>query len=235
VAVDDSTTDAGVARAGTAVAVRRVELGISQRELARKKVITAAALIAFEKGRAWPRERTRATLEELLHWPAGTIAQIRAGAPAPGADHAADDGDASLVVDAVDVAVARFDDAISHLPAPVDAAFPQRATALLAELSRLERIAARAVRHSQGSPAVIKALSTVRQRYHDLMLQAATAPGATLGQRLYAARRRANLSTAETAAAMRATAELVEALEAGEPVDAATAARIEALISELSG
>ena len=72
--------DDGIARAGAAVAARRRELGISQRELARQKIITAPALITFEKGRSWPRERTRHTLEQLLQWPAGTIARIRAGA-----------------------------------------------------------------------------------------------------------------------------------------------------------
>jgi ribosome-binding protein aMBF1 (putative translation factor) len=227
--VDDGACDPAVARAGSAVAARRAELGISQRELARQRVITAAALIAFEKGRAWPRERTRATLEELLHWPAGTIAQLRAGAPVPSADPGPEDGDASVVVDALEVALGRIDTAIHDLPASADPA------ALLADLRKLEHIAARAVRHSQGSPAVIKALSTVRQRYDQLMSRAAAAPGATLGQRLYAARRRANLSSAETAAAVGVSAEVVDALEAGELVDGATSGRIEALISELSG
>ena len=54
-----------MARAGAAVAARRAELGMSQREIARQKMITAPALIAFEKGRSWPRERTRHMLEEL--------------------------------------------------------------------------------------------------------------------------------------------------------------------------
>ena len=56
----------------------------TNRELARMGIITASSLIAFEKGRTWPRERTRATLEELAHWPAGTLATIRAGGPIPG-------------------------------------------------------------------------------------------------------------------------------------------------------
>ena len=43
------------------------------------------------------------------------------------------------------------------------------------------------------------ALSTVRKRYDELMLRSATAPAATLGQRLYAARRRAKLTAEETA------------------------------------
>jgi transcriptional regulator with XRE-family HTH domain len=211
-------------------------LSISQRELARRKVMTAANLIAFEKGRAWPRERTRAALEELLKWPAGTIARIRAGAPPPDAPGAgpSEDGDTSLVSSTLELALARFDDAIGQLPKPIDIAYAPRAAPILVDLHKLEGLAARAVRHSQGAPAVIKALSTVRRRYDELMLQAAASPGATLGQRLYAARRRANLSAAETAAALGATAELIESIEAGEAVDSSTAARIDAFIDDWS-
>lgn len=216
------------------MAARRNELGISQRELARRKVITAAALIAFEKGRAWPRERTRHTLEELLQWPAGTIARIRAGAevgepPTPGGDGA----DASVVADAVELALARVDDAIEELPPPADAAWPRRIAIVLADLRRLEGITARAVRHSGGSTPVVKALGVVRSRYDELMRRAASAPGATLGQRLYAARRAANLTLADIAAALGMTTEFVEAVEADQALDPATAHRIEALIDEL--
>jgi transcriptional regulator with XRE-family HTH domain len=235
-AVDDGL-DPGIARAGAAVAARRVELGISQRELARQGVITAPALIAFEKGRSWPRERTRHTLEGLLQWPAGTIARLRSGAglsdvASAGVD---DHDDVPLVVDAVELALARLDDAIAELPAPEAADFGERAAALLVDLRKLESVAARAVRPSHGSPAVMKALGTVRRRYNELMLRAAETPSATAGQRLYAARRRANLSTAEAAAALGATAEVVEAVEAGGPVDQAMGGRIDALIAGLGG
>lgn len=92
---DDQPADAdpGVIRAGAAAAARRRELDISQRSLAADGIINAGALISFEKGRSWPRERTRAKLEEVLQWPAGTIARIREGdavatqpAPAPAVD-----------------------------------------------------------------------------------------------------------------------------------------------------
>ena len=132
------------------------------------------------------------------------------------------------------MALARFDDAIGQLPKPIDIAYASRAAPILVDLHKLEGLVARAVRHSQGAPAVIRALSTVRRRYDELMLQAAASPGATLGQRLYAARRRANLSAAEAAAALGATSELIEAIEAGEAVDSSTAARIEAFIDEWS-
>ena len=70
--------DPGMVRAGAAAAARRRELDISQRSLAADGIINAGALIAFEKGRSWPRERTRAKLEEVLQWPPGTIARLRA-------------------------------------------------------------------------------------------------------------------------------------------------------------
>src|SRR6476660_8831543 len=73
--------DAGLARAGAAAAARRRELDISQRSLAADGIINAGALIAFEKGRSWPRERTRAKIEEVLQWPPGTIARLRQGEP----------------------------------------------------------------------------------------------------------------------------------------------------------
>jgi hypothetical protein len=74
---------------------------------------------------------------------------------------------------------------------------------------RQEAITARAVRTSQGSAGVIKSLAAVRRRYDELMTRAAAAPEATLGQRLYTARRRANLTAAGAAAAMGASADLI--------------------------
>jgi hypothetical protein len=47
---------------------------------------------------------------------------------------------------------------------------------------------------AKGSAGVIKSLAAVRRRYDELMTRAAPAPDATLGQRLYTARRRANLT-----------------------------------------
>jgi hypothetical protein len=46
---------------------------------------------------------------------------------------------------------------------------------------------------------VVLALSSVRRAYNDLMLRAARSPSATLGQRLYGARHRAELSVDEAA------------------------------------
>ena len=81
---DTAAVDPGMARAGAAAAARRRELDISQRSLAASGIINAGALISFEKGRSWPRDKTRAKLEEVLRWPPGTINQLRTGAGVTG-------------------------------------------------------------------------------------------------------------------------------------------------------
>ncbi|HZA08991.1 helix-turn-helix domain-containing protein [Mycobacterium sp.] len=241
--MQDDATDPGVARAGAALAERRRKLGIKQRELARRKIITASSLIDFEKGRSWPRERTRTMLEELVDWPAGTLARIRSGGPVPGSEPAprpdsesaleSDDSEASLIVSAVAVAMNTFNTAIANLPAEDDPRFPGHIQAVLADLRQLESITARAVRSSRGSPAVIRALALVRRRYDELTARAAKAPGATLGQRLHTARRRANLTAAEAADALGMPVELVTTVEGGQAADDESAARIEAMIAGL--
>jgi transcriptional regulator with XRE-family HTH domain len=235
--VEPDAGDPGIARAGAAVAARRRELDIKQRNLAKFKIINAGALIAFEKGRSWPRERTRAKLEEILQWPAGTIATIRYGGQVPGAapEQPADDGAASLIAGTVEVAMTTLGAAIDSLPADDDPEFSARATVILAELRKLEAVVARAAQRSRGTPDVVLALRTVRGGYDELMFRAAAAPAATLGQRLYAARRRANLSAAETANAAGLPVELVHAVEAGEPAADADTGALNALIASLDG
>lgn len=228
--------DPGMARAGAAAAARRRELNISQRSLAADGVINAGALIAFEKGRSWPRERTRAKLEGVLRWPPGTIARIREGGPATEDDHAAPpsaDDEISLLAQVVLTAARTFDSNIDALPDPADPAFTPRVTGILADLRQLEAVAARAARIGKVTPPLIRALSAVRTRYDRLMVRAATAPRATLGQRLYAARRGANLTIGETAQAAGVTEGDIASAEAEEPVSAAVAAAIEGLIAEL--
>lgn len=235
--MDEDAGDSGIARAGAAVAARRRELDIKQRNLAKYKIINAGALIAFEKGRSWPRERTRAKLEEVLQWPAGTIASIRYGGSVPGAapEPPPDEGAASLIIGAFEVAMKTFDAAIASLPPADDVAFPARVTVILADLRRLETVVARAAQRSRGNAEVVVALRTVRGCYDDLMFRAASAPGATLGHRLYVARRRANLSAAETANAAGLPVELVDAVETGEPAGEADSAALNALIASLDG
>jgi hypothetical protein len=105
---------------------------------------------------------------------------------------------------------------------------------VLADLRRLEAITARALRTSQNSPGVIKSLAAVRRRYDELMTRAAATPEATLGQRLYTARRRANLTAAEAAAALGAPADLIIAVESETPPPGDMRARIEEVIAELN-
>lgn len=228
-----------VSRAGAAFAARRRELGISQRKLASMKVITPPALIAFEKGRTWPRERTLAMLEEAVQWPAGSLARLRAGgsvsfttsadAPEPVREQL------PAIAGAVNVAMSAITSAIEALPAEDDPAFTARARSVLADLRRLESITAQAVRSSQGSGAVIKTLASIRSRYDALMTRAAGTAEATVGQRLYTARREASLSVAEAAAAMQTAPEVVAAAESEKPVSADDHQRIEALIATLRG
>ncbi|MHA0284881.1 transcriptional regulator [Mycobacterium sp. C3-094] len=225
--------DTGMVRAGAAAAARRRELDISQRRLAAEGIINAGALIAFEKGRSWPRERTRAKLEEVLQWPPGTIERLRTGAPdrrrepvpPPGGD------ESSLIAQAVLAAVGTMAGTVSALPADDDPTFPIRIEATLADLRQLEAVAARAARIGRVTPPLIKALGRVRSLYDDLMLRAARAPGAALGPRLYAARRGANLTVAETAQAAGVAEQVVSQAEAGEPVAPSAVEALETLIA----
>jgi len=73
----------------------------------------------------------------------------------------------------------------------------------------------------------------VRRELDQLTMLAATAPAATLGQRLYAARRRANLTIGETAQAAGVPEETIAGAESEQPVDASSAALIEALLAQL--
>jgi transcriptional regulator with XRE-family HTH domain len=228
--------DPGMVRAGAAAAARRRELDISQRSLAADGIINAGALIAFEKGRSWPRERTRAKLEEVLRWPPGTIARLRQGEPITrqsereaisGAD------EAPLIAQAVVTAVHTLGVAIDSLPPIDDPDFTPRLTAILADLHKLEAVAARATRISKVTPALIKALSTVRRQIDELTMFGASAPRATLGQRLYATRRRANLTISETAQAAGVSDDTVVRAEAEEPVLAEAADAIELLIKQI--
>lgn len=238
--IDRSTeaSDAGMVRAGAAAAARRRELNISQRSLAADGIINAGALIAFEKGRSWPRERTRAKLEEVLRWQPGTIARIRQGEPVGGGDEdirqAPPADEVPLIAQAVITAVNTFDSAIAALPAQDEPQFGPRAAKILADLRQLEAVAARAARISKVTPPLIKALSAVRKRYDDLMLRAARSPGATLGQRVYAARRGANLTISETAQAAGVSDDDIVGAEAEQPVSSAAVEAIEALITDLA-
>ena len=228
--------DPGLVRAGAAAAARRRELDISQRSLAADGIINAGALIAFEKGRSWPRERTRAKLEEVLQWPPGTIARLRQGEPAARerpAEPATGGSEGGLIAQAVITAVHTLGGAVDALPPVDDAEFTPRVAAILADLRQLESVAASATRISRVTPALIKALGTVRRQIDELTMLAATAPRATLGQRVYAIRRRANLTIAETAQAAGVSEDDIARAEAEEPVPATSIDAIETLLKQI--
>lgn len=239
--IDESTdvVDPGMARAGAAAAARRRELDISQRRLAADGIINAGALISFEKGRSWPRERTRAKLEEVLQWPPGAITRLRKGEPLrpvePAAARATTGADeVSLIVQAVVTAVNTLSTTVGSLPPVDDPAFIPRVTGILSNLRQLEAVAAGAARMGRVTPPLIKALSTVRSLYDELMVRAASAPQATLGQRLYAARRGANLTVLETAQAAGVSESAIQQAEAEEQVTGAEAAAIEELVAQIA-
>lgn len=232
--------DPGMTRAGAAAAARRRELNVSQRSLAADGVINAGALIAFEKGRSWPRQATRAKLESVLQWPPGTIERIRRDEPAEGTaprrpaasppTGAADE--IPLIAQAVVAAANTFTSTIEALPPATEPEFTTRATAILSDLRQLEAVAARAAR-IRVTPELIRALSTVRTRIDELTMRAATAPAATVGQRLYAARRRANLTIAETAQAAGVVEDVIVLAEADQPLSAADTGAVEQLIAQI--
>lgn len=225
--------DPGMVRAGAAAAARRRELNVSQRSLAAEGVINAGALIAFEKGRSWPRQGTRAKLEVILQWPPGAIERLRRGEPAEArAERRAGGDDIPLIAQAVAAAANTFGSTVEALPAAENPEFIPRATAILADLRQLEAVAARAAR-IQVTPALIRALGTVRNLMDDLTLRAAAAPGATLGQRLYATRRRANLTIAETAQAAGVPEDVVTRIEAEAAVPTESSAAVEELIAQI--
>jgi transcriptional regulator with XRE-family HTH domain len=235
---ESEETDPDIVRAGRAVAARRRELDITQRSLARDRIINAGALIAFEKGRSWPRRGTLAKLEEVLQWPAGTITRIRNGA-APVHDSEATDVitntvQAPLMAEAIELAMHTIGSAITALPKPSEPDFTPRTTAILGDLRKLESVAASAARSAKGTPAVALALSAVRRRYNEVMLRAARSPSATLGQRLYEARHRAELSAEETANAAGLPVDVIAAVESERPVPPDAAAAVENLVAQLS-
>lgn len=248
----DADLDPGVARAGHAVAARRNELEITQRGLAKDKIINAGTLIAFEKGRSWPRRGTLAKLEKALQWSPGTIARIRSGSaviPIPGlatapsempavtdeaTESLTDTVRAPLMAEAVELAMHTISAATADLPEPSDPAFTPKVTKILADLRKLENVAASAARNAKGTPSVVLALSTVRRTYNDVMAKAAQSPDATLGQRLYQARHRAELTIDEAAAAAGLPAELLIDAEADRPLPDEVASAITTLIGQLS-
>jgi hypothetical protein len=147
-----------------------------------------------------------------------------------------DKGEAPIIVGMADAAMHMYRAAIAALPDDHDVDFHSRAEVILSGLRKLRKTLTDAASRGRLTPGVIVALSEVRRRYDDLMERAATAPGSTLGQQLYVARRRAKLSAQETAnGAGGLRADLLGALENGEIPTEDEAVKIKGLIEALGG
>ncbi len=235
---DDDTahlTDPGVARAGAAAAARREELGFSQRKLSDDKVIGQSNLVAFERGRRWPRDSTRAKLEQALNWAPGTLTRIRYGAAIPEDDSTeviSDSVRVAVLLDALELALNGIKARVPKLPTLTSGTFAAEAGVLLAELRRVQAAAAEGARSATGSEIALL-LSDVRRTYNELTILAARAPDAPLSQRLYAARHHAELTVEETANASAVDAKTVIDAEADRPIPPDAAAALETLIAQL--
>ena len=233
---DDEGVDPGIKAAGAAVRARRRELDITQRGLAAGGIVNAGALIAFEKGRSWPRPATQRKLETVLRWEPGAINRIRhshwGNADPDGATTTLTTAQGEpMLVQAIATGVNSVETAAAALPAPTDPQFTERAKPILANLRQLEAIARNAALEAKGTPTFALTLGRIRRLGSELMVLAAQSPNATLGQRLHAARRRVELSEAETAAAVQLPTETIVAIEADENVPVEIAVKIEALIA----
>lgn len=235
---DSGEVDPHILVAGQAVAARRRQLNLSQRELARDKIINAGALISFEKGRTRPRRRTQEKLEEALGWPAGHIESLIYQSAAASLD---DEEKTELIggtttveskymAEALKVALGMVKSSIAQLPPATTPEFNEQVTNIQAELRKLEGLAAKA---ASGAPEVIRVLSQARQAYRDLMIRAAKSPNATIGQRLFAGRQHAQLSVEEAASAVGLPVETINAAEAGIPLPGNATAAIEQLLDVL--
>jgi len=153
----------------------------------------------------------------------------------PNRSQTPDDGEAPAIVGAAEAAMHMFDAAIEALPDQKDGTFVKRADVILTGLRKLEASLSLAASRSRATPSVVVALSQARRSYATLMKRAALAPSASLGQQIYAARRGADLTIQEAANGVGLRADLLEAIENGEPTTQEETTKIKALIAALDG
>src|ERR1700756_5377565 len=79
------------------------------------------------------------------------------------------DGESSVIVSLSDAAMHMYSNAIQSLPDPADQEYPGQVGVILAGPRKLESALSDAARRRRATPAVIVALSSVRNRYDDLM------------------------------------------------------------------
>jgi hypothetical protein len=146
-----------------------------------------------------------------------------------------DEGEATIIVGMAEAAMHMYSSTIAALPDDDDDDFRPRVEVVLSGLRKLQKTLTDAAARGRLTPRVIVALSEVRRCYDDLMGRAAAAPGSTLGQQLYVARRRAKLSAKEAANGVGLRADLLDDLEAGEIPTEDEAVKIKGLIEALTG
>lgn len=230
-------TDEAVARAGTAVAARSEELGLSALALA-GDVMTLEEMTRFEQGEHWPSDDARTALEELLKWPAGAITDIRDGAPVPEDEFTevlSPTVQVSIAIDAAEITVRAVRARASQLPEPSNQRFAREIKTLLADLRRLDRTVTAAAHSAPGRLEVTVALAAVRQLRTELVVRAAQSPQASLGHRLFAVRHRGGLTAAEVASAAGVTVAEVVAAEADDLSPEPVVRALELLVTVIAG
>lgn len=245
IAVTFSPGNPGMVYAGAQVAARRRELKLSQRSLASGGIINAGALIAFEKGRSWPRKSTQEKLEEALHWKRGTIEKLRSdyangglttAAASPPALAAVPDPEKTEVVapasaptreetgtSAVDPgflaqwASQSLAQARAHRAELPAASKPGYQPAVSRLIDQLSSLEL-LVQNASAAPELRPVFLQVRSELRQVMLAAAESPAATSGQRLFAFRDRDRLSVEDAAMLAGVPAASVRAFEVDGPV-----------------
>ncbi len=228
---------------GALAAKARTSKGISQRSLDEDKVVSAGALIAFEKGRSWPREATQRAIEEFLGWPPGEIARQRTEFESGHIPTTLADGERTEQIAAKQTAAVndlpaeaaagtpsvesgylaewlrtslqRASARAQQLPNPTEPAYSALVAATLDELTGLEELALKA---SARAPELRTLFLQAHQLRRTLMIAAAQSPHATLGQLIFAARDRAGLSVDAAAMMAGLPVEVVIAAENGQAV-----------------
>lgn len=142
-------------------------------------------------------------------------------------------GDTQIIVNLAQAAMQVHSSAVDALPAPEDPRYHDRVELVLSGLRKLQTALTDAAGTDRSTLSVIAALAEVRSRYHDLMVVAAGAPNATLGQQLYVACRRAHLSADEVAVSAGLRKDLLDDLEAGQTPTKDEARKIKDVISAL--
>ncbi|MFV8141904.1 FHA domain-containing protein [Mycolicibacterium senegalense] len=220
-------------RVGALVNERRKELKKTIRDMVQDGAVSSqTTIVDLQKGRRWPHQSTRANIERYLGLEEGQLERWRAGyadtAAAPvsgpsemGAGEAAtiSHSTQSSVVVAVRIALDGIRTRVNDLSPAASPGFSEQIGDLLNQLRLLEASAAEVVQSAKG-PDLVLLLRDIRRTYNDLMLRAAKAPSATLGQRLYAARQLAELSAEEVAAGARVDVADIEAVEQEQPISA---------------